>query len=91
LRKTAANGGTPFCAFSLKDSRNRFERPPGVRDAHNATQSEPMVVERNRSSQLLSKQSDCAEAQTLTLRRVDIVGQTHAIVANFDCNRPVIV
>jgi hypothetical protein len=50
-----------------------------------------MVVERNRSSQVLGEQSDRAEAQTLTLQGVDVVGQTYAIVANFDCNRVVIV
>ncbi len=29
--------------------------------------------------------------KVLTLERVDVVGQTHAIVANFNCNRVVIV
>src|SRR5271157_2785208 len=70
-------------AFPL---RNRLERPPGVRNVHNATQPESMVVERNRSSQLLGEQSDCPEAQTLTLQRVDAVGQTHAIVAYLNCD-----
>jgi transposase len=31
-------------SFSLRD----FLRPPGVRNVHNATQSEPMVVERSK-------------------------------------------
>ena len=39
----------------------------------------------------LARNRDCAEAQTLTLQRVDVVRQAHAVVANFDGNRLVIV